>query len=264
MIVSDADSIPTRQSLLARLKDVGDQESWREFFDTYWRLIHATALKAGLTETEAQEVVQEVMIAAAKKMPEFTYDPGKDSLKGWLLAVTRWKVADQFRKREKVEQASSLRGAVSKEAGRMPAPLFDDDTARTATVERVPDPCGAEIEVIWEGEWRTNLLRAALARVRNRVNPAHYEMYHLHVVQGLSPRDTARTLGVSSAAVYLAKHRVGRLVKAELRRLSNRSLWQPTSGGCDSISAAAAMSLFASARLRGKAQPFRDRAFAAM
>src|SRR5947207_3100996 len=101
MIVNDADPIPTRQSLLARLKDVGDQQSWCEFFDTYWRLIHVTAVKAGLTQSEAEEVVQEVMIAAAKKMPGFTYDPAKDSLKGWLLAVTRWKVADQFRKREK-------------------------------------------------------------------------------------------------------------------------------------------------------------------
>jgi RNA polymerase sigma-70 factor (ECF subfamily) len=70
MTMSDQVSIPTRQSLLARLKDWGDQESWREFFDTYWRLIHATARRAGLTEIEAQEVVQEVMIAVAKKMPD--------------------------------------------------------------------------------------------------------------------------------------------------------------------------------------------------
>src|SRR5439155_12166644 len=111
MIVNDADSIPTRQSLLARLKDCGDQESWREFFDTYWRLIHATALKAGLTDTEAQEVVQEVMIAAAEKMAEVTYEPGKDSLKGWLLAVTRWKVADQFRKRQAMPAPNIVDGA---------------------------------------------------------------------------------------------------------------------------------------------------------
>jgi len=213
--VNDADSIPTRQSLLARLKDVGDQESWRDFFDTYWRLIHATALKAGLTETEAQEVVQEVMIAATKKMPEFTYDPGKDSLKGWLLAVTRWKVADQFRKRTNAGEASRETHAA---AGGTPA-LPGDESSRTATVERVPDPRGADIDGIWDGEWRQNLLRAALDRVKSRVNPAHYEMYHLNVVQGLSPRETARTLGVSTAAVYLAKHRVGRLMKAELRRL---------------------------------------------
>ena len=216
--MNDPDSIPTRQSLLARLKDVGDQESWRDFFDTYWRLVYATALKAGLTETEAQEVVQEVMIAAAKKMPEFTYDPGKDSLKGWLLAVTRWKVADQFRKREKVGQPSRL-----PRSGETPD-LPSDETSRTATVERVPDPKGIDLEAIWDGEWRQNLLRTALDRVKSRVNPAHYEMYHVHVVQGLSPRETARTLGVSTAAVHLAKHRVGRLVKAELRRLSKRGL----------------------------------------
>jgi len=34
-----ADSIPTRSSLLGRLKDWEDQESWRDFFETYWRLI---------------------------------------------------------------------------------------------------------------------------------------------------------------------------------------------------------------------------------
>src|SRR5207244_12292059 len=132
--MSDQGSIPTRQSLLARLKDVGDQESWRDFFETYWRLIHATALKAGLGDSEAQEVVQEVMIGAAKKMPEFTYDPGKDSLKGWLLAVTRWKVADQFRRREEVAQPSRL-----PRSGEAPAPL-SNDTARTRTAERGPDP----------------------------------------------------------------------------------------------------------------------------
>jgi RNA polymerase sigma-70 factor (ECF subfamily) len=86
-------------------------------------------------------------------------------------------------------------------------------------VDRIPDPGGIALDAIWDGEWRENLLRTALERVKQTVNPAHYEMYHLHVVQGLSPRETARTLGVSTAAVYLAKHRVGRLMKAELRRL---------------------------------------------
>jgi RNA polymerase sigma factor (sigma-70 family) len=215
--MSPADSIPTRQTLLARLKDLGDQKSWGEFFDAYWRLIHATALKAGLTEVEAQEVVQEVMIAAAKKMPEFTYDPGKDSLKGWLLSVTRWKVADQFRKREKAD-----RGEVPKAAGVASAVRADDETARTSTIERVPDSSSLALDTIWEGEWRENLLRAALERVKQRVNPAHYEMYHLHVVQGLSPSEAARALGVSTAAVYLAKHRVGRLLKRELRQLKTR------------------------------------------
>lgn len=36
----DEDSIPTRKSLLGRLKDWEDQESWHVFFDTYWKLIY--------------------------------------------------------------------------------------------------------------------------------------------------------------------------------------------------------------------------------
>ena len=61
--------IPTRSSLLGRLVNWDDQESWREFFNTYWKLIYSVALKAGLTEDEAEEVVQETVITAAKRRP---------------------------------------------------------------------------------------------------------------------------------------------------------------------------------------------------
>ena len=64
MINPVEDSIPTRYSLLSRLQDWDDQESWRVFFDTYWRLIYSVAARSGLTESEAQDVVQETIICA--------------------------------------------------------------------------------------------------------------------------------------------------------------------------------------------------------
>jgi DNA-directed RNA polymerase specialized sigma24 family protein len=138
----------------------------------------------------AHDGVQEVMIAAAKKMPEFSYEPGKDSLKGWLLAETRWKVADQFRKRQAVPPPNRSAGPPT--APREAGALFNGDaTARTDTVERVPDPNGFVLEDVWEGEWRENLLRAALDQVKRRANPAHYEIYHLHVVQDCPPKQLA-------------------------------------------------------------------------
>lgn len=225
-LVKNDDSIPTRQSLVARLKDLGDQESWREFFQTYWRLIHATALKAGLTDVEAQEVVQEVMIATARKMPGFTYDPAKDSLKGWLLSVTRWKVVDQFRKREKAAHSTGpgipnnqTESPARRNGAFMASEASIDDTKQTPTAEQVPDPQSETLNAIWDVEWRENFLHTALERVKRTVNPSHYEMYHLHMVQGLSPSEAARALGVSTAAVYLAKHRVGRQLKREVEKL---------------------------------------------
>src|SRR5881409_3786480 len=59
--------IPTRWSRVARLKDLGDQQSWREFFDTYSRLIRGVAIKSGLTEAEAEDVVQETIIRSRRK-----------------------------------------------------------------------------------------------------------------------------------------------------------------------------------------------------
>src|SRR5882762_6651756 len=91
--------IPTRRSLLNRLKNWDDQESWKDFFDTYWRLIYSVAVKAGLTQAEAQDVVQETVICVAKDIHKFRRDRALGSFKGWLRNITRWRIADQLRKR---------------------------------------------------------------------------------------------------------------------------------------------------------------------
>ncbi len=51
------DLIPTRASLLYRMRDWGDQKSWCDFYDTYWRLILKVALNSGLSQPEAEDVV---------------------------------------------------------------------------------------------------------------------------------------------------------------------------------------------------------------
>ena len=55
--------------MLGRLKDWSDDQSWRDFFETYWRLIYSTARKNGLSDAEAQEVVQERVIAVTSPCP---------------------------------------------------------------------------------------------------------------------------------------------------------------------------------------------------
>src|SRR5881394_2734509 len=97
---SNDDSYPTRPSLLVRLKNTDDQQGWQQFNDIYAKLIFGFAIKAGLTEHEAQEVVQETLISAARNLPEFHYDPKVCSFKTWLLNLSQWRVQDQLRKRQ--------------------------------------------------------------------------------------------------------------------------------------------------------------------
>src|SRR5262245_22991326 len=95
----EADDLKTRRSLIDRLRNLEDQESWRDFFNTYWKLIYSVALKAGLTENEAEEVVQDTVVTVAKQIAGFAYDPGVSTFKHWLLHKTEWRIIDQIRKR---------------------------------------------------------------------------------------------------------------------------------------------------------------------
>jgi RNA polymerase sigma factor (sigma-70 family) len=196
-------SVATRRSLLSRLKQSNAQESWQEFFDTYWRLIYTAALNAGLTDSEAQEVVQETVLNVVQKIKSFRYDPAVGSFKGWLLTMVRWRIADQFRKRpQQIRPPSSRRTEVS----------------GTATLDRVADPA-LNFDAIWEEEWQRTLFAAALSRVKRQANARHYQMFDLHAVKHWSVDKVAQTLGVSAGQVRLAKHRITALMRREVARL---------------------------------------------
>jgi len=212
--------IPTRWTLLSRLKDADDADSWQEFFDTYWRLIYSVAAKSGLTDAEAQEVVQEVVIGVARKMPEFRCDPAAGSFKAWLLQVTRRRIVDQFRKRQPWSPTQSPHGPETP-AGTAPAEAADG-TARTSTIERVPDSASYDLEAAWEGEWRQHLLDQAMARVKRTADPEQFQMFDLHVRLGLSAREVARKLDVSLPRVYFAKYKIRALVKRQAQRLERK------------------------------------------
>jgi len=115
--------IPTRATLLERLKNWQDDSSWQDFFDTYWKLIYHVAINRGLTKEEAQDVVQETMLTVAKQMPNFKYDRKIGSFKSWLLNTTRWRIADQFRKRWKVAVTRSASEDADTEVWTMPRPM---------------------------------------------------------------------------------------------------------------------------------------------
>src|SRR6266480_6140625 len=101
--------IPTRASLLGRLKDWKDEASWKVFFETYWKLIYSAAIKAGLTDAEAQDVVQETVISVFKTIPDFQYKAAGGSFKSWLLQLTSWRIGDQFRNRQRnIQPAKQL------------------------------------------------------------------------------------------------------------------------------------------------------------
>jgi len=190
----------TRKSLVERLQNWEDQRNWQEFFETYWRLIYGVARQSGLTDAEAQDVVQETVITVAKNITKYEREAG--SFKGWLLHITRWRIADQFRKRAPATAQHPTRGEASRE---------------TATIERVPD--GFDIRTTWDQEWQQHILQAALQRVKRRADAKHYQIFDCLVVKQWSASKVAASLSVSIAQVYIVKHRLSALLKKEVAAL---------------------------------------------
>ena len=185
--------IPTRTTLILRLKNWQDQSSWQVFFDTYWKLIYGVAIKGGLTRTEAQDVVQETMLSVAKHMSNFKYDRKIGSFKAWLLTMTRWRIIDQLRKRR-----------------------YSVDSHME---DKLINQSDSDLDKLWDAEWEQNLYDAAVTRVKRRLDPQKYQIFDFYVNKQWTPGKVAKTFGISINQVYLAKHRVVELIKEEVKKL---------------------------------------------
>ena len=203
---------PTRLSLLERLRDLDDHGSWQEFFNIYWKLIYCAAVKAGLSDADAEDVVQETIIGISRNMENFRYEPEICSFKGWLMRVTRNRIIDHLRR------------------ARSPRAVFVTLPADTVTGDGeqfVPDGASEKVfENLWNEEWRKNLFDAAMERVKRKVAPEHYQIFFLNTVKGMPAREVGELLGASVPKVYVIRHRIARLIKLEIRLLERKDFPQ--------------------------------------
>ena len=197
------DLIPTRETLLSRLRDLDDQGSWREFFETYWRLIFNVARKAGFSEAAAQDIVQETFVTLSRHMPEHRHKPEMGSFKTWLLHITRSRIIDALRRQHSKQGDQYIRR---------------EEPLGTSLLESISDE-GGPLDAIWNAEWHTHLLENALEYVKQHADARQFQMFHLHVVKNVPALQVARRLGVKLPEVYFAKYKISARLKKEIKRL---------------------------------------------
>jgi len=210
MAMKQDELIPTRWTLIKRLKNWDDQESWREFFDTYWRLIFSVAIKSGLTREEAEDAVQTTIMSVCKNIGQFKADAASGSFKSWLLKLTRWRIADQLRKRNPDFQERFHRHAAGEQG------------ASTPTEETIPDPAANFLDAIWDDEWARNLAEAGMEKLKTRVNARQFQIFYLTVMKQSAPQQVAKVVGVSVNQVYLVKHRLSRVFQGIVKDLEEK------------------------------------------
>jgi len=188
----------TSPTLLGRLRlNPDDRAAWTDFVARYNPLILSWCRRSGLQEADADDVAQQVLLLLAAKLRTFAYDPAK-SFRAWLRTLTRHALSDYHESRQ--------RGAAGTGDSRI-LDVLNNVEAREGLL--------AELDRQFDLE----LLEAAAARVRLRVEPQTWDAFRLTALEGVAGDAAAQQLGLRLTAVYKAKSRVQSLIREEMDRL---------------------------------------------
>jgi len=171
----------TSSSLLIKVRDQGDAESWREFVAIYQPLIISYCRKRGLAEQDARDVAQEVFVRLLKALPTFELDRGRGRFRTWLWKVTMSAMIDPAR--------GEYRRASAERAWREQRIEPDD-------------------EAIWRKLFQRRVLDCALQKVRAKTNDRAWACFESHLLEGRPAALVAAELGMTDNAVCVAASRV--------------------------------------------------------
>jgi RNA polymerase sigma factor (sigma-70 family) len=194
-----AGSPTTRPSLLVRLRDAGDDRAWAQFVEIYAPLVYGFGRKHGLQDADAADLTQDTLRAVAGAVGRLDYDPGRGSFRGWLFTVVRNRLRDFLDARKRHGQGSG-------------------DTAVHDLLEAQPAR-DENLAAAWEQEYERQLFAWAAEQIRGRFQDATWQAFWQTTVEGKSGQEVARALGMTVAAVYLAKSRVMARLKEQVRQI---------------------------------------------
>lgn len=176
----------THPSLLLRMRDERDADSWAQFVATYSPLVRGFLSKRGLQDADAADLTQEVLARVATAIKQFEYSPEKGSFRGWLFTIV-----ENCLRRFAAQERPGRRGS-----------------GDTRIIEALAQHPAKDLEEDWERQYQRHLLERAAHDVRGEFKAATWKAFWGTAVDGRPPREVAAELGTSIASVYMAKHRV--------------------------------------------------------
>lgn len=190
----------TRSSLLLRLRDRCDADSWSQFVLTYAPIIQDFLRKRGLQDADARDLTQEVLAAVAAAIGTFEYSSKRGSFRSWLFTITVNRLRNFYRDAQRRIQGSG-------------------DTAVRQLLEEQPDPCNGF--AVWDTIYEQRIFQRAAELVRRDVRETTWRAFWQTAVEGRPAKDVAAELGMTQASVYLAKGRVIARIRKQVDLLAD-------------------------------------------
>ena len=95
-----SDNLNTRLTLIERVKKLKDDNSWEDFVLYYKGYIFAVIQGMGMSNQDAEDLSQKVLLKLWKNLPDYEYRPGSCKFRTWLCTVIRSEVYSWLRSRQ--------------------------------------------------------------------------------------------------------------------------------------------------------------------
>lgn len=184
----------TRPSLLATLgDDPGGQSAWRDFFARYGPAIYRVARLRGLSDQDADDIVQQVMVAISSHIGDFQYDRDRGRFRHWVRTITENKIKQGGRRKE--------------------LPYSEGADVEICADDR------PGIEDAWKQEWQLQDILWSLDQVADDISPRRMQAFRMYALEGVPANEVARQLGMTVGHVYVTRHLVLNMVRKKVKEL---------------------------------------------
>ncbi len=184
----------TCTELLDGLRRIDNHDVWQQFVNRYRGMIERYAVRLGLREADAQDAAQQALISFCTDYREGKYDRERGRLRQWLFGIARNQVRSFHRKNQRLDKQVA------------------DKTNETGFFSAMP--ADDEMEQAWEEEWRDSVIKQCLDEVRQSMDAQSIEAFELFAWKGMDAAEVAERLDMTPNAVFIAKHRVLKKIRA--------------------------------------------------
>jgi RNA polymerase sigma-70 factor (ECF subfamily) len=189
----------TPRSLLERLRDEPDDDSWKRLLNLYTPLLERWLHQSGVDGADAADLLQEVFATLVRELPSFQHNARTGAFRCWLRTILINRVRVFWNARRTT-----------------PVPAGDRDILRE--LDRLEDPA-SDLSRLWDREHDTFLARRILEVIEKDFTSSTWHAFRRLVLEGAKPAEVAAQMGLTVNAVLLAKSRVLRRARQEIAGL---------------------------------------------
>lgn len=193
----------TSRDLLGSAVDLSNEPAWKALWDRYQKPILRLCKQSGLTDGEAQDVVQDAFLRVARMLESRRLEPIQSGFRRWLGHVVHRLIFEAHRRNRRHQLGVE---AVKRLKTWLPAVEAPADDARAREY--------------MEG----HLWSVCLARVRSATRPEHWQVFEAYSLEGRRAAEVASRFGITKIGVRVIQHRFVHRLKAQWKTLLNQEL----------------------------------------